>query len=128
MLIGNGGVAVTMFFIISGLVLGQSLSRTEMSFKGLTSFYVKRFLRLYSVYFLVIILTAVYMRLGFVYQIFPYASTWYHWWMNFQMTFKEFFYNLFFNLLFFNMCLNLFYMLCFFFNFYRLLYLFLYLA
>ncbi|HBC44576.1 MAG: putative transferase transmembrane protein [Candidatus Collierbacteria bacterium GW2011_GWB1_45_35] len=96
MLIGNGGVAVTMFFIISGLVLGQSLSRTEMSFKGLTSFYVKRFLRLYSVYFLVIILTAVYMRLGFVYQIFPYASTWYHWWMNFQMTLKEFFYNLFF--------------------------------
>ncbi len=96
MLIGNGGVAVTMFFIISGLVLGQSLNRVEISARGLIGFFVKRFLRLYPVYFLVIILTAVYMRLGFVYQTFPYASTWYHWWMNFQMTFKEFFYNLFF--------------------------------
>jgi len=96
MLIGNGGVAVTMFFIISGLVLGQSLNRVEISARGLTGFFVKRFLRLYPVYLLVIILTAVYMRLGFVYQTFPYASTWYHWWMNFQMTLKEFFYNLFF--------------------------------
>ena len=96
MLIGNGGVAVTMFFIISGLVLGQSLNRVEISARGLIGFFVKRFLRLYPVYLLVIILTTVYMRLGFAYQTFPYASSWYHWWMNFQMTFKEFLYNLFF--------------------------------
>ncbi|KKS94868.1 MAG: putative transferase transmembrane protein [Candidatus Collierbacteria bacterium GW2011_GWB1_44_6] len=96
MLLGNGGVAVTLFFILSGLVLGQSLSRIEFSTRGLTSFYTKRILRLYPVYAFVILLIAVYMKLGFAYQTFPMASAWYNWWMNFDMTLKEFIYNFFF--------------------------------
>lgn len=96
MLVGNGGAAVTMFFLLSGLVLGQSMSRVEISAKGLIAFYAKRILRLYPVYFVVILITAIYMKAGFNYQVFPQASTWYLWWMNFQMTFREFMYNLFF--------------------------------
>ncbi len=96
MLMGNGGAAVTLFFILSGLVLGQSLSRIEISLKGLLSFYTKRLLRLYPVYIFVILLIAIYMRLGFTYQVFPAASAWFNWWLNFQMTLKEFFYNFFF--------------------------------
>jgi len=96
MLLGNGGVAVTLFFILSGLVLGGSLSRVEISPKGLLGFYVKRILRLYPVYIFVILLIAAYMKLGFVYQSYPHASTWFNWWMRFDMTFKEFVYNFFF--------------------------------
>lgn len=96
MLLGNGGVAVTLFFILSGLVLGQSLGRVEMTLRGLAAFYAKRLLRLYPVYLFVILLTAFYMRLGFIHETFPFASTWYSWWLNFEMTSKEFFYNVFF--------------------------------
>jgi len=96
MILGNGGVAVTMFFVLSGLVMGQSMSRVEFSARGLLGFFVKRILRLYPVYILILVLTAIYMKTIFTYQIFPHASTWYHWWMQFQMTFKEFIYNFFF--------------------------------
>jgi peptidoglycan/LPS O-acetylase OafA/YrhL len=96
MLLGNGGVAVTMFFILSGLVLGGSLSRVQFSPRGLTSFYVKRLLRLYPVYVFVILLIAVYMKRGFVYQVYPHAASWFSWWMRFDMTLKEFIYNFFF--------------------------------
>ncbi|KKT40427.1 hypothetical protein A3K29_03440 [Candidatus Collierbacteria bacterium RIFOXYB2_FULL_46_14] len=96
MLIGNGGAAVTMFFILSGLVLGQSMSRVNLTVRGFLGFYLKRLLRLYPVYVVVILITAIYMRTGFQYQTFPFASAWYLWWMNFQMTVKEFLYNLFF--------------------------------
>jgi len=96
MLIGNGGAAVTTFFILSGMVLGQSMGRVEFSSKGLLGFFLKRLLRLYPVYVVIILTTAIYMRTGFHYQTFPFASAWYLWWMNFQMTIKEFLYNLFF--------------------------------
>lgn len=96
MILGNGGVAVTLFFILSGLVLGQSLGRVETTVRGLAAFYAKRLIRLYPVYLFVILLTALYMRLGFTHETFPFASTWYSWWLNFEMTLKEFFYNIFF--------------------------------
>lgn len=96
MFIGNGGAAVTLFFLLSGLVLGQSLSRTKMNFKGLMGFFVKRIIRLYPVYIFVLVLTAIYMKFGFQYQTFPFSSSWFNWWMNFQMTLKEFVLNFFF--------------------------------
>jgi len=96
MFLGNGGAAVTLFFLLSGLVLGQSFSRIKMNFRGLTSFMVKRIIRLYPVYLFVIAITAIYMKFGFVYQTFPYSSSWFNWWMNFQMTLKELFLNIFF--------------------------------
>lgn len=96
MFLGNGGAAVTLFFLLSGLVLGQSFSRMKMNFRGLTSFMVKRIIRLYPVYLFVVAITAIYMKFGFIYQTFPYSSSWFNWWMNFQMTLKELFLNIFF--------------------------------
>jgi len=96
MFIGNGGAAVTLFFLLSGLVLGQSLTKTKMSFTGIIGFLVKRIIRLYPVYIFIVLLTATYMKLGFTYETFPFSSSWFNWWMNFQMTFKEFLLNIFF--------------------------------
>jgi peptidoglycan/LPS O-acetylase OafA/YrhL len=96
MLLGNGGVAVTMFFVLSGLVMGQSLKKIEQSLSGVLGFYVKRMTRLYPAYFFLIVFSALYMRLGFVYRTYPVASTWFHWWMNFEMTLSEFFRNAYF--------------------------------
>jgi len=90
MMLGNGGVAVTMFFVLSGLVMGGSLSKIEINLKGTVSFYAKRMTRLYPAYLFLIVFSALYMRLGFVYRTYPAASSWFHWWMNFQMTFQEF--------------------------------------
>lgn len=96
MFIGNGGAAVTLFFLLSGFVLGESFSRIKISFTGIIGFLVKRIIRLYPVYLFIVFLTAIYMKLGFVYQTFPYSSSWFNWWMNFQMTLKELFLNIFF--------------------------------
>ena len=90
MMLGNGGVAVTMFFVLSGLVMGQSLQRIIPNIKGVLGFYFKRMTRLYPAYLFLIIFSALYMWVGFVYKIYPAASPWFHWWMNFQMTFSEF--------------------------------------
>lgn len=96
MFIGNGGAAVTLFFLLSGFVLGESFSRTKISFTGVIGFLVKRIIRLYPVYLFIVFLTAIYMKLGFVYQTFPFSSPWFNWWMNFQMTLKELLLNIFF--------------------------------
>lgn len=96
MLLGNGGAAVTLFFLLSGLVLGQSLSRINLTFRGISGFLVKRLIRLYPVYLMIVLLTALYMKFGFTYQTFPFSSAWFNWWMNFQMTIKELLFNVFF--------------------------------
>lgn len=96
MLLGNGGAAVTLFFIMSGFVLGLSLSKMRFNYVAIMNFYIKRLLRLYPVYLLIVILTALYMWTIFTYKVFPLASTWYQWWMQFEMTLKEFIYNLLF--------------------------------
>lgn len=96
MFIGNGGAAVTLFFLLSGFVLRESLTRTKMSFTGIVGFLTKRIIRLYPVYIFIVLLTALYMKTGFVYQTFPYSSSWFNWWMHFEMTLKEFFLNIFF--------------------------------
>ncbi|HOX96024.1 MAG TPA: acyltransferase [Candidatus Woesebacteria bacterium] len=94
MFIGNGGAAVTLFFLLSGFVLGQSYAKIKIDFRGFWGFIVKRMIRLYPVYALIAILTAIYMKTGFSYQTFPDSSAWFNWWMNFEMTIKEFLLNL----------------------------------
>lgn len=96
MLLGNGGFAVTAFFVLSGLVMGISLTRVRMDPMGIVGFYLKRFTRLYPAYFFLIVFSALYLRLGFVYRVYPAASSWFQWWMNFDMTVAEFFRNAFF--------------------------------
>jgi len=96
MLIGNGGAAVTLFFLLSGFVLGPSLAKITLNLRGILSFYAKRIVRLYPVYVLILVLTALYMRFGYSYETFPFSSAWYNWWMHFEMTLKEFILNFFF--------------------------------
>lgn len=96
MVLGNGGAAVTLFFIMSGLVLGQSFQKVTYNFSGIAKYYLKRLIRLYPVYLLLLVFTFAYMKFGFVYSSFSAASTWYNWWMRFEMTLQEFIFNVFF--------------------------------
>ncbi|HEX8932132.1 MAG TPA: acyltransferase family protein, partial [Patescibacteria group bacterium] len=97
MILGNGGAAVTLFFILSGFVMGLSLNKfSKIGLLDTINFYIKRIIRLYPVYLFLVVVTAIYMWTIFVYKVYPSASTWYTWWMNFQMTVNEFFLNVFF--------------------------------
>lgn len=93
MILGNGGTAVSMFFVMSGYVLNYSLSKFEWGVTGYLRFLWKRFIRLYPAFFFTILLISTARWLGFDYQTFPHASTWYHWWMNFNLDLKEFLLN-----------------------------------
>jgi len=96
MLLGNGGAAVSLFFVLSGLVVGMSLDRKWIGMSGLPKFYLKRLIRLYPVYGFLVIATSIYIVSGFKYEIFPQASAWYNWWMNFEMSIPEFIRNMLF--------------------------------
>ena len=93
MLAGNGGAAVSLFFVLSGFVMGQSLDRMKINISGIFKFYLKRITRLYPVYFFTIVLVSLYLRFFFVYQTFAAASSWMHWWYQFSMTWKEYLLN-----------------------------------
>jgi peptidoglycan/LPS O-acetylase OafA/YrhL len=96
MLLGNGGAAVTLFFIMSGFVMGISMNKMKMDFVEIINFYIKRIVRLYPVYLLILLLTAIYMWTIYTHIVFPMAAPWYSWWMQFKMTLPEFWYNFFF--------------------------------
>lgn len=93
MILGNGGTAVSMFFVLAGFVLNFSLSRFSWSIGNYFHFLIKRFLRLYPAFFFTILVISLGRWLGFDYRQFPHASTWYHWWMNFNLDLKEFLLN-----------------------------------
>ncbi len=93
MILGNGGTAVSMFFVMSGYVLNFSLSKYSWGISNYFKFLYKRFIRLYPAFFFTILLISTARWLGFDYQTFPHASSWYHWWMNFDLNLKEFFLN-----------------------------------
>lgn len=93
MILGNGGTAVSMFFVMSGYVLNYSLSKFNWGIANYFAFLYKRLLRLYPAFFFTIFLISAARWLGFDYRTFPHASTWYHWWMNFNLDLKEFFLN-----------------------------------
>ena len=94
MLIGNGGLAVSIFFVMSGFVLAESSKKWSFSPLQILSFYIRRLLRLYPVYLFLVIVSALYMWTVFEYKTYPIAAPWFHWWMQFEMTFKEFILNL----------------------------------
>src|SRR3989339_1013996 len=50
MLLGNGGLAVTIFFVLSGFVLGESFGKGRHTIKNSAVFLIRRLLRLYPVY------------------------------------------------------------------------------
>lgn len=93
MILGNGGAAVSMFFVLSGFVLNYSLGEISWNPKSYIYFLFKRLLRLYPAFFFTITLISIFRWLGFDYRQFPHASTWYHWWMNFKLDGLEYFLN-----------------------------------
>lgn len=93
MILGNGGTAVSLFFVLSGFVLNFSLQKFSFNTLNYATFLYKRFLRLYPAFLFTITLISLARWLGFDYRVFPHASTWYHWWMNFNLDLKEFLFN-----------------------------------
>lgn len=96
MILGNGGAAVTMFFLLSGFVISLSMDKFQFGLSNYLNFLLKRLVRLYPVYLFTVIAISVFVWLGIDYQTFKGASTWYHWWMNFELDFVEFLKNVFF--------------------------------
>ncbi len=96
MILGNGGAAVSLFFILSGLVLGLSFARSNPTLTSYPGFILKRLVRLYPAYLFTILAISVFRWLGFDYRVFAPASSWYHWWMNFNLDIVEFTKNVFF--------------------------------
>ena len=93
MILGNGGAAVSTFFVLSGFVLSQSFNNYAWSPKTYFVYLLKRISRLYPAYLFTISLIALFTSLGFQYRVFPHASSWYLWWMNFNLDWSEFFKN-----------------------------------
>ena len=76
----NGGAAVTVFFVLSGYVLGLSLDRKPRQSMTYLAFYVKRVLRIYPAY-LVCLTLIILSIMGFhAYQRFPNTSLWFQEW------------------------------------------------
>src|SRR3989304_3454265 len=93
----NGGVAVSIFFLLSGFVLGESLRKdaTESNFIKSIKFYIKRIFRIYPIFVLQLLLLSIF--LWYVpAQHFPAASSWYEYWFRFPLTLKEVISNLLF--------------------------------
>ena len=75
----NGGAAVTVFFVLSGYVLGLSLDRNRQTLSNTFGFYLKRLFRLYPAH-IVVTLGIVVSLLFHHYQAFDAASGWYLEW------------------------------------------------
>lgn len=90
MLLGNGGAAVTLFFLLSGFVISLSMDKFQFSLSNYFIFLLKRIVRLYPVYLFIVTVISIFVWLGIDYRTFAGASTWYHWWMNFKLDFAEY--------------------------------------
>lgn len=90
MIIGNGGTAVSMFFVLSGFVITLSMDKFVFTVKNYLLFLIKRVFRLYPVYLFIVTCITAAVWLGFDYRTFSPASTWYHWWMNFRLDLVEY--------------------------------------
>jgi len=75
----NGGAAVTVFFVLSGYVLGLSLDRHSLRIGRVLGFYAKRVFRLYPAHIAVTAAIAVSL-LFHRYQVFEAGSEWYGYW------------------------------------------------
>jgi len=91
----NGGVAVSIFFLLSGYVLGESLRKndTRLTITKSVRFYIKRIFRIYPIFLLQIILLSIFL-LFWSYQRFPGMSHWTSYWFNFPISVKEVLFNL----------------------------------
>ena len=74
----NGRAAVTLFFVLSGLVLGLSLRRGRETFPvELTEFYIRRFFRIYPAFLFCTLTILVYLTFFFSDLPVPNAGEWF---------------------------------------------------
>lgn len=76
----NGGAAVTVFFVLSGYVLGLSLDRKPRQLLSYLAFYVKRIFRIYPAYLVCLTLIILSIMWFHSYQRFPHTSLWFQEW------------------------------------------------
>lgn len=85
----NGTAAVTIFFLISGYVLGQSLRRTRINLLQSVKFTLKRFSRLYPAYLLLIVASFIYSSYFHDQKTSILASNWYIRWFQFKPHWRD---------------------------------------
>tara|TARA_R110000850_G_scaffold87045_2_gene187345 strand:- start:37333 stop:38568 length:1236 start_codon:yes stop_codon:yes gene_type:complete len=76
----NGGAAVTVFFVLSGYVLGLSLDRKSKSLGTCLAFYVKRLFRIYPAYLVCVSLIIFSIACFHTYTVYPDTSVWFKEW------------------------------------------------
>lgn len=84
----NGEAAVVIFFLISSLVVGQSLEKKKLNFQTGVSFYIKRLIRLYPVYFSAFLISISILILFHNNPVIKSTSDWYNNWFNKELTSK----------------------------------------
>jgi len=90
----NGGAAVTVFFVLSGYVLGLSLDKHKVTLARTFSFYLKRVFRLYPAHIVSLSAIVASMVLFHEYEVFEAASAWYVEWYRYDIEASAFFNNL----------------------------------
>jgi peptidoglycan/LPS O-acetylase OafA/YrhL len=77
----SGGAAVTLFFVLSGVVLGLSLDHAKLhGARGYAAFFVRRILRIYPAYIVSIAFIVLFLFMGAVNSSgIPIASTFFNW-------------------------------------------------
>lgn len=84
----NGSAAVSIFFVLSGYVLGLSLDRKPRNLITYHAFYIKRVFRIYPAYFVSMTLIILSIILFHKYIEFPNTSLWFNWWYTEGISFK----------------------------------------
>ncbi len=82
----NGGPAVTIFFVLSGYVLGMSLDRKPKNLLSILSFYIKRIFRIYPAYIVCLTFIILSITLFHTYIEFPNTSVWFQAWYKTDIT------------------------------------------
>jgi peptidoglycan/LPS O-acetylase OafA/YrhL len=87
----SGGAAVTLFFVLSGVVLGLSLDHAKLhGARGYVAFFVRRILRIYPAYIVSIIFIVFFLFMGVVnWHGVPLASTFFNWSYRYQPSLAE---------------------------------------
>ncbi|QDU10402.1 acyltransferase family protein [Gimesia aquarii] len=85
----NGGAAVTIFFVLSGYVLGLSLDRKSNNIRSNVAFYIKRIFRIYPAYIVCLTFIIFSIALFHTYIKFPNTSVWFQAWYQTDITFEN---------------------------------------
>ncbi|QDT96821.1 acyltransferase family protein [Gimesia aquarii] len=85
----NGGAAVTIFFVLSGYVLGLSLDRKSKNIRSYFAFYIKRIFRIYPAYIVCLTFIILSIALFHTYTKYPNTSVWFQAWYQTDITFEN---------------------------------------